>query len=755
MRIYKWLFISASLALVISLLSFLLPSAQTTVATGPEVCDLIQCSKTDTTIDDFQAGQFDYTSLNNVTGDGAVQLRPIGLTSPWITDTFQINENRAELAAVIYNDVIYVIGGLSDLIGGDRHPLNTIIRATVNPDGSIKSPGWQPITPNLPVGLSGMTAVISPASGGAWIYVLGGDSEDQFKNPALNPNIYYNFIDANTGNFTLSWQVAGQLPNYGVGSLVYYQAVVHNGYLYVMGGIDRAQGSTAVYKNIERAAIISNGTLGSWTSESNFPTFDRFMFGAVTWQGPSNDFLYLIGGSTDANNYAATAQVDRATFNPSDGSLSTFTNSGLALPSAYYGIGAVQSGNVIYVTGGSVDGQAGTSITNTVLAAMINSDGSLHQFGNDVWLPSNALPEGRRNHATVVSRYGEVYVIGGYSPNSTSSSTNTVFRGSTSGFGSRYAPSGTYTSAPISKPPTQAEQFIVVNTTITGTAQMTLQYKYQPSGGSWSNWINLPSLPTGVNQVTTVPITQPVNASAIQYRALMTAGNNNTVTPALNEFKIIYDPPTNPPDFVANGMIAPPISNTLQSTRIITYYVSNLKSGSAPQRAGASQNQPVIRPKPDKLSPVPLINGRAPSVGAAQTYINIAFYYNRDQSSPPVNAKDLNNQIYCIDANSSHGNQTTYPYVLVAELGKSYLAFYAQCFNIQANATNFWVQVDACVDPQMTSCTNNGFFNETNERNNIAGPVPAGFSMLDGILYGGGGAGAGGGPYLPFISRGQ
>jgi hypothetical protein len=465
----------------------------------------------------------------------------------------------------------------------------------------------------------------------------------------------------------------------------------------------------------------------------------------------------LIGGSTDISNYAATAQVDRATFNPSDGSLSTFTNSGLALPSGYYGIGAVQSGNVIYVTGGSISGQAGDSITNTVLAAMIDSNGSLHQFGSDVWLPSNALPEGRRNHATVVSRYGEVYVIGGYSPNSTNSSTNTVFRGSTSGFGSRYAPSGTYTSAPISKPPTQAEQFIVVNTTITGTAQMTIQYKYQSSGGSWSNWINLPSLPTGVNQVTTVPINPPVNASAIQYRALMTAGNNNTVTPALNEFKIIYDPPTNPPDFVANGMIAPPSSPPVQDGKIITYYVSNLKSGSAPQRAGTTQNQPVIRPKPDKISPVPLINGRAPSAGAAQAYINIAFYQNRDQSSPPANAKDSNNRIECIDANPSHGNQSTptYPYVLVSELGKSYLAFYAQCFNIEANATNFWVQVDACLDPTMTSCTTNGFFNETDERNNIAGPVPAGFSMLDGILYGGGGPGAGGGPYLPFISRSQ
>ena len=69
-------------------------------------------------------------------------------------------------------------------------------------------------------------------------------------------------------------------------------AVAHNGYLYIVGGID---GNGHYVQPVEYAPILENGTLGKWQRTS--PIIEGRFYNAVV---AFNGYLYTLGGGSGA-----------------------------------------------------------------------------------------------------------------------------------------------------------------------------------------------------------------------------------------------------------------------------------------------------------------------------------------------------------------------------------------------------------------------------------------------------------------------
>lgn len=220
-------------------------------------------------------------------------------------------------------------------------------------------------------------------------------------------------------------------------------AVFHNGFIYVMGGGDQADGGYADPFPTEYAPVNPDGTVGNWTG--TYPMLiARRVFDAAIYQSA----IYVAGGFDEGRNPVGT--IERAVIQP-DGSLNSWEIAGnlpvnaLPLPrmaisngymyllggdntSAVYRAQIQADGNIgswvsepslsvagvpnpPVVAGGQIYAVSGTrgNFSNVVEHAVINVDGSL---GN--WQTTSPLPTGRGG-VGVVAANGWIYAIGGCS----------------------------------------------------------------------------------------------------------------------------------------------------------------------------------------------------------------------------------------------------------------------------------------------------------------------------------------------------
>lgn len=728
MQNYKRLLLSGSALFLVALISLWLQPIH--LAAGGEVCNGI-CSITDTTVNDFVKGNFYYTGIRNV-GDGEVQLIPIGLTSPWILDPYTLPAARAELAAALYRDAneretIYVIGGFDNL----GTPRAEIYTATVTITGAIAAPGWQTATHSpLDIPLASTQAVISPTTSGGYLYVLGGFTT----NLEVTATILYKALTADGALPAGAWNRAELPPSPAPGDPLYWhQAFVRNGFLYVVGGADP---SGNIVADIYRAPIQVNGTLGNWVADTPSP-MTRGAFASAIWNSAENgDWLYLIGGFKTKGDPAGQAQVDYTYFQ-GDGSLYDpfTTNLVSALPAARYGHTAAQAAGVLYAIGGDQGGTGAASITNTVLSGLIDSTpGNVGKLSQG-WITTNPLSEGRKYHATVISRIGEIYVIGGYGPSGGGTEPKaTVYHGSTSGVGSSFAPRGRYESRVINRATNRAIIDLKVNATLTQTTGMTLTMQYRAANDlaallskSWTTLGDMPTNtpPTGITQTFQIT-TADRTSSLIQYRALYTT-ENTSYSPILNEFQVNYYPPPTPTniDFTVVD-IGTPNENTVPTTQTITVRVSNIGTqnfnnpASPLARPRALATAPT-RPKPGAPSRLSVPRA-APS--AISYYVWVDVYIDPSPAPtapyPPGNCMDLS------------GNQ--YPglqYIPLYGLGAGQsLDLTFACYVTTVGPHNYYAQVDTCWDPNGLDCSlTYGLVMEKSETNNIKGPVTSGHTL--------------------------
>ncbi|OYW86535.1 hypothetical protein B7Z17_00150, partial [Candidatus Saccharibacteria bacterium 32-49-10] len=392
---------------------------------------------------------------SNGTALNDVQYAPInanGTIGSW-TATTSFTTARSAHASVAYNGYLYVIGG------SNGTALNDVQYAPINANGTIGA--WTPAT-------SFATARFdhSSVAYNGYLYVVAGyntggltdvqyaplntnetgatqtDTSSYFANPRYqhasvayngylyitggwNGTNYYNDVqyaainpDGTLGTFTTS-------PNAFLYARYFHTSVAYNGYLYVIGGTQSVSSTTckntgtAIECNdVQYAPINADGSIGSFTTNTNYFTNRRAGHASVAYNG----YLYVIGGA--ASVYYGDIQY--ATIN-ANGSLSTFTTSTNSFTGVRMSPASIVYNGYLYVVGGIKDvsdtGCKNTGIAqircNDVQYAPINSDGSLGTFiTNSTYF---AVPRA----TFIVASGGYMFVVGGRQNNTDTACVNT------------------------------------------------------------------------------------------------------------------------------------------------------------------------------------------------------------------------------------------------------------------------------------------------------------------------------------------
>jgi hypothetical protein len=242
--------------------------------------------------------------------------------------------------------------------------------------------GWNLISPGLREGARWSSAV---ARYGPHIYKVGGNINSGLA------DLVYRITPKGSGQY--EQRVAGRLPS----SLESSAAVVHNGFLYVIGGKD-ATGATR--REVYSAAVTGGGSIGTFKLAGLLPA-GRSEHQAVVVR----DRVYVLGGWERLPNLSL-VRSEKVWHAPLT---KTGTLGGLQetapLPQPVSHHAAVSVGNDIYSVGGSGGGTG----DETWIARPDAVSGAIPAWQTSV----HRLPEPRNSHA-LVNRRGVLVLTGGY-----------------------------------------------------------------------------------------------------------------------------------------------------------------------------------------------------------------------------------------------------------------------------------------------------------------------------------------------------
>jgi hypothetical protein len=354
--------------------------------------------------------------------------------------SFATNANYFTLArfhqsSVAYNGYLYVLGGTE--LNTDTSCKNTgladslcndVQYAQINADGSVGA------FANTSYFATPRTRFAAVAYNG-YLYVIGGNktgSTTACVNTAATTDcndIQYAAIGANgtLGAFTVN-------TNYFSFPRADFAAAAYNGYLYIIGGNEvptdtncKNSGTSNVCNDVQYAQFNSNGSVGTFTTNTNYFSIPRYLLSATAYNG----YLYVAGGfeptsDTNCKNAAASNacnDVQVALIN-ANGSVGTFANTSYFNFPRYATV-AVAADGYFYIAGGNEINSdtncksTGTSAEcNDVQSAQINANGTLGSFASN-----GNFTTARDSHSTAFYD-GKLYIIGGFESASNTSCKN-------------------------------------------------------------------------------------------------------------------------------------------------------------------------------------------------------------------------------------------------------------------------------------------------------------------------------------------
>ena len=314
-------------------------------------------------------------------------------------------------AGTYYNDVQYAALNANGTVGSwgtttsfttarEDHSAEVINGYIYIADGQGSS-GWlsdvqyAPINANGPLGTWSTTASFSTARSDfgmvyhrGYIYITGGQDSSS---GTLN-SIQYAQVNNGGAGTVGSWTSTSSLTT----GRTHQTTVAYNGYLYVAGGTDAGLG--AWLNDIEYAPLNSNGTVGTWTTDSHTFTNAREGHGMIAYNG----YLYIVGGFDGSATYFNDVQYapigSNGALTANFASTNTFDTAGRD------GIGLQAYNGYMYVVGGwdnTID-HADTRY------APINSNGTV-----GTWTDSGNNFTNARSHLQTLINNGYLYVLGG------------------------------------------------------------------------------------------------------------------------------------------------------------------------------------------------------------------------------------------------------------------------------------------------------------------------------------------------------
>ena len=175
----------------------------------------------------------------------------------------------------------------------------------------------------------------------------------------------------------------------------FFSAVVHQKYIYVVGGGNGANGSNLL-RSVERAEILPEGNLGAWVKEKNALVYPRRCARLVI----VGNYIYAIGGYSGV----LLNSVERAEILP-DGRLGKWTLQPQPLTMPRYVHAVAQHNDAVFVIGGHAQNQGDAQ-----------SEVEWAQFANDnkdrAWRRAASLQTGRYG-LSAVAHGNHVYALGG------------------------------------------------------------------------------------------------------------------------------------------------------------------------------------------------------------------------------------------------------------------------------------------------------------------------------------------------------
>ncbi len=238
-------------------------------------------------------------------------------------------------------------------------------------------------TLNMPANITNSGSVLYKG----YVYEIGG-----FNGSVNLSAVYYSKI--NNNGTLLGWIGTTSLPNPTSGSVT----IAYNGYLYEVGGYADVSGTNTKVATVYYAKINSDGSLGSWQTESNsLPQGLAFDTG-VEYDG----YIYVSGGQTPTSNsqYVYYSQIQ------SNGSIGAWSTSANELPTQdNYGSSVVYNG-YIYIMGGNT----GSGPSNVVYYTQIQSNANVGAWSSVS--STSDIPENIDSEASVVYD-GYIFIFGG------------------------------------------------------------------------------------------------------------------------------------------------------------------------------------------------------------------------------------------------------------------------------------------------------------------------------------------------------
>lgn len=260
-------------------------------------------------------------------------------------------------------------------------------------------------------GLSGSTLTVTARDLDKATYPLSVDpsivvtSSSDFSSGHNEGNISFNTdqidrANVSGGAITAGWSATGSGAFTGSYKAM---AVVHNGYLYHLGGALTRNATTNVS---QYAPINSDGTVGAWNTTTSLPT-NRAMGGV----GVHNGKIYVYGGWAGGQNL--TNSVIYSTIN-SDGTLGGWTTSANTMAATVCRFGAAIYNGYLYAAGGQTTGLGqnsdcdSTGISNQLQYAQILANGDVGSWT----ISSQTFTNARRNNGLAVYN-NNMYLWGG------------------------------------------------------------------------------------------------------------------------------------------------------------------------------------------------------------------------------------------------------------------------------------------------------------------------------------------------------